>query len=160
MRLIRSAARSTARTAALTAVAAGLSLVAACAGADSAGSASGGQAAPTPSAPAASAPASPAPSGPTGLAGATAADVVTYQVTINGGNIEPRPDVVKVRLGQTVRLTVTSDQHDEVHVHGYEVSAELEPNKPATVEFKADTAGTFEVETHHSGKLLFRLQVQ
>ncbi|KWX02309.1 hypothetical protein LI90_3352 [Carbonactinospora thermoautotrophica] len=109
--------------------------------------------------PAASAPASPAASAPASPS-APATDAVTYQVTIKGGNVEPKPDVVKVKLGQTVRLTVTSDQPDEIHVHGYDVSAELEPNKPTTVEFKASTPGTFEVETHHSGKLLFRLQVQ
>ncbi|MCX9190191.1 hypothetical protein C3Y87_01935 [Carbonactinospora thermoautotrophica] len=142
MRLIRSAARSAARATALVALAA---LVAACGGSNSA---KPGSAAPTP---AASAPASPS---------APATDAVTYQVTIKDGNVEPKPDVVKVKLGQTVRLTVTSDQHDEIHVHGYDVSAELEPNKPTTVEFKASTPGTFEVETHHSGKLLFRLQVQ
>ncbi|HZB34407.1 MAG TPA: hypothetical protein VE465_29860 [Streptosporangiaceae bacterium] len=88
-----------------------------------------------------------------------AADVVEIRVTVAGGKVSPRPSVHKVRLGQTVRLTVTVDEADEVHVHGYDRELSAAPGKPATVEFRADQSGRFEVETHESSLQLLQLQV-
>lgn len=92
-------------------------------------------------------------------AATSAADVAEIRVTVAGGKVSPRPSVHKIRLGQTVRLVVTVDKADEVHVHGYELEREVAPGKPATVDFRADQAGTFEVETHESDLQLLQLQV-
>ena len=90
---------------------------------------------------------------------APAAGVSEIRVTVTGGKVSPRPSVHKVRVGQTVRLTVTVDEADEVHVHGYERELEVAPGKPATLEFRADQPGRFEVETHESDLQLLQLQV-
>jgi plastocyanin len=87
------------------------------------------------------------------------ADVAEIRVTVTGGEVSPRPSVHKVRLGQTVRLTVTVDEADEVHVHGYDRELKVAPGKPATIEFRADQSGRFEVETHDSSLQLLQLQV-
>jgi hypothetical protein len=63
-------------------------------------------------------------------------------------------------VGNTVRITVTSDEHDELHVHGYDLEAELMPGEPGTIEFVANQTGLFEVEGHHSGLQLFQLVVK
>jgi FtsP/CotA-like multicopper oxidase with cupredoxin domain len=89
-----------------------------------------------------------------------AENVVAVDVTITGGQVEPPPGRVEVRQGQTVRITVTSDEHDELHVHGYDLELELLPGDPRTIEFVADQTGLFEVENHHSGLQLFQLMVQ
>ncbi|GIH22168.1 hypothetical protein Aph01nite_04780 [Acrocarpospora phusangensis] len=81
-------------------------------------------------------------------------------VTIAGGSVNPPPGRVEVAKGQQVKIVVTSDVPDELHVHGYDMSAGLQPNTPATVEFVADRDGLFEVETHDSEMQLFQLQVQ
>lgn len=85
---------------------------------------------------------------------------VEVAITITEGRSEPQPGRVDAKKGQSVRITVTSDVPDRVHVHGYEVGAELPAGQPATVEFVADMDGLFEVETHESGVLLFQLLVR
>ncbi|MEV0790408.1 hypothetical protein [Kribbella sp. NPDC050459] len=67
--------------------------------------------------------------------------------------------LVKAESGQTVRVAATSDVADSLHVHGYDKTLDLKPGKTASLQFTADTKGSFEVETRESGKLAFRLQV-
>jgi FtsP/CotA-like multicopper oxidase with cupredoxin domain len=109
-----------------------------------------------------SAPDSPSVSAPveTTSSAPPAADIVTIDVTIAGGQVEPPPTRVDVRVGQTVRITVTSDEPGELHVHGYDIEVELTPGQPGTVELVADQTGLFEVETHEQGLQLLQLVVQ
>jgi hypothetical protein len=81
-------------------------------------------------------------------------------VSIRGGKVDPPPERVKVQQGEAVRLVVTSDVADEVHVHGYDLEVALPPGKPATLEFTADQPGLFEVETHETEKVLLQLQIE
>ena len=52
------------------------------------------------------------------------------------------------------------DEHDEVHVHGYDLYLDLEAGEPAELRFTADIPGVFEAELHHSGIVLAELQIQ
>ena len=61
--------------------------------------------------------------------------------------------------GETVRFRVRHDEAEEVHVHGYDISKDLEPGKTETVAFKATITGIFEIELEHSGTLLAQLKV-
>jgi len=90
---------------------------------------------------------------------ASTADV-TVEVSIAGGKVSAGGHaVVKAEPGQQVRINGVSDVADSLHVHGYDKTLELKPGMPASVEFTATTKGIFEVETHESGKLVFKLQV-
>jgi hypothetical protein len=90
---------------------------------------------------------------------ASTADV-TVDVSIAGGKISAGGQaVVKAKPGQTVRINARSDVPESLHVHGYDKTLDLKPGKPASVEFTTSTKGIFEVETHDSGKLVFKLQV-
>ena len=83
----------------------------------------------------------------------------TIDVTFSGGRItgvEPR---VPVTLGEQVVLRVTSDVVEEIHVHGYDLYADLVPGQPAQVAFVADLSGSYEVELHKAGRPLFQLRV-
>jgi heme/copper-type cytochrome/quinol oxidase subunit 2 len=84
---------------------------------------------------------------------------VNIDVTIAGGKVSPSTQTVKANAGQTVKITVTSDVEDQLHVHGYDKEVDLMPGKPGSVTFTADIKGTFEIETHESGKLLAKLVV-
>jgi plastocyanin len=123
----------------------------------------GGTATSEPPAPPATAASGSGSSGSAGAASASptasAADVVEIRVTVSGGRVEPGPSVHKVAKGRTVRIVVTSDKDDELHVHGYDLETKITAGRPATVEFTADQAGRFEVETHESGLQLLQLQV-
>jgi len=81
-------------------------------------------------------------------------------LTYAGGKAGGDTGRVRVRLGTTVLLRVTSDVADEVHVHGVDEYVDLVPGRQVEREFVADTPGVFEVELHDAGTLLTRLQVQ
>lgn len=81
-------------------------------------------------------------------------------VTITAGKADPPVQRVEVGKGSTIKLTITSDVPDELHVHGYDRKAVLNPGQPATLEFRADTAGVFEIETHSAHLLLVQLVVR
>lgn len=62
--------------------------------------------------------------------------------------------------GDTVRFRVRNDTAEEVHVHGYNITKELEPNKTETVSFKATITGIFEIELEGSATQLAELKVE
>ncbi|GAA1700264.1 hypothetical protein GCM10009745_53820 [Kribbella yunnanensis] len=84
---------------------------------------------------------------------------VTLAITVANGKVNPSGATVKVKAGQSVLVTAVSDADEELHIHGYDKELELTPGKPAQVKFTADMKGTFEVETHKSGKLVAKLVV-
>ena len=84
---------------------------------------------------------------------------VTVNITVANGKVNPNGATIKVKAGQTVLVTATSDAPDEVHVHGYDKELPLTAGKPASVEFTANMKGTFEIETHESNKLVAKLVV-
>jgi hypothetical protein len=93
-------------------------------------------------------------SGPVDTTGATVIEVGYTGGSITGGG--KRSAV----LGKPVVITVTSDATDEIHVHGYDKSADVRAGAPATITFVADKPGVFEVELHEKGLKLFELEVK
>ena len=90
-------------------------------------------------------------------AGAAGAQAV--QITVTGSKVETAERRVKVPLDGKVRLEVTADRADEVHLHGYDRKVDIEPGTPAVLEFTADVPGVFEVELEEAGLKLVELQV-
>jgi heme/copper-type cytochrome/quinol oxidase subunit 2 len=90
---------------------------------------------------------------------AGAAGAQTVRVTVTGTKVETAERRVKVPLDGKVRLEVTADRADEVHLHGYDRKVDTEPGKPAVLEFTADVPGVFEVELEEAGLKLVELQV-
>ncbi|MEV0615852.1 hypothetical protein AB0I81_21240 [Nonomuraea sp. NPDC050404] len=82
------------------------------------------------------------------------------EITVTRGRVSPPPGWLEVDKGQSVSITVTSDVADELHVHGYDITAALRPGTPATVRFTADLTGVFQVETHVSKLVLTQLAVR
>jgi hypothetical protein len=56
---------------------------------------------------------------------------------------------IEVAKGDPVRLEVTPDVLAEVHVHGYEVTKDVEAGQTAKLAFPATAEGVFQVEVHH-----------
>ena len=144
----------------------GMLVLAGCGGGDS----GGGSSTPSPSAPASTptstlpttsaTPGSPNTSSPSNTADPSGEQAdVTIDVTVANGKVNPSGATIKVKAGQTVLVTATSDADEELHIHGYDKELELSPGKPASVKFTANMKGTFEVETHKSGKLVAKLVV-
>jgi hypothetical protein len=74
---------------------------------------------------------------------------------------EPKGGVADLEFakGEEIRFAVSSDTADEVHVHGYDVEAEVAAGETAKFGFPADLEGVFEVELHHSGAQIAELTV-
>jgi heme/copper-type cytochrome/quinol oxidase subunit 2 len=89
-----------------------------------------------------------------------AGDAQTVQITVTGTKVETAERRVKVPLDGKVRLEVTADRADEVHLHGYDRKVDIAPGTPAVLEFTADVPGVFEVELEEAGLKLVELQVQ
>jgi FtsP/CotA-like multicopper oxidase with cupredoxin domain len=87
-----------------------------------------------------------------------------FRINVKGGVIDGDVKTIRVAKGDTVRIVVTSDIPDQIHLHGYDIEKEAAPGKPARFKFKADAEGAFEIESHaaeDAGKepLLARLLV-
>ena len=65
-----------------------------------------------------------------------------------------------VTKGETVRLVVTSNVPEEVHVHGYDLSKNVGPGKPARFRFRAELEGIFEIELEEAGEPIVELRVE
>jgi FtsP/CotA-like multicopper oxidase with cupredoxin domain len=85
---------------------------------------------------------------------------VLVQATVTGSNVQTASRRVRVEIGEKVRIRVQADRGEEVHVHGYDLKADVAPGRPAVLDFTADVPGVFEVELEQSQLELFELQVQ
>jgi hypothetical protein len=81
-------------------------------------------------------------------------------VEVSDGKVSPPTHRVKIAKGTAVRLLVTSDVDEELHVHGYDILQELPAGQQATLDFTADQAGVFEVESEKNGLQLVQLEVR
>ena len=82
------------------------------------------------------------------------------EVQVSGGQVSGDTGRVPVAADEHVTLVITSDVADEVHVHGYDLEAELSPGQPTELVFDATIPGVFEVELHEAGTQLLSLQVE
>lgn len=96
----------------------------------------------------------------TGGSAATLSNTTVVRVSIRGKNVSPAPGDVNVPLGTTLRLVVTSDHDDQLHAHGFDVEVTLTAGRPTTLDLRATTPGTYEIETHHPPLTLMHVVVR
>ena len=90
----------------------------------------------------------------------TADPTPVIEVRVVGGKPQGGVRRERVRSGETVVLRVVADVADEVHLHGYDRSADVAPGKPAEIRFTADITGVFEVELEQRKQKLLQLEVR
>ena len=81
------------------------------------------------------------------------------RIRIQGGQPVGGEAKVSVERGEMIRLAVSSDVDDEVHVHGYDLSKPVGPGAPVRFSFKADIEGIFEVELEQRAVPIAELEV-
>jgi hypothetical protein len=88
-------------------------------------------------------------------------EVTNAVPTIVVKNGEPVGGVQELEYsaGDEIRFRVSSNQADEVHVHGYDVEEEIPAGGSARLAFPADIEGIFEVELHGSETQIAELRV-
>lgn len=87
-------------------------------------------------------------------------NVKTFELVVENKKLVSGPETIKVTQGDQVEIKITADEAEELHVHGYDESVELEPNKQATLSFVANTSGRFDFELEKSKTDLGALEVQ
>lgn len=65
-----------------------------------------------------------------------------------------------VEQQQQVVVVVTAELSDTVHLHGYDLKAEVRPGRPAKISFTADAPGRFELELEERGLEIAELEVR
>lgn len=86
--------------------------------------------------------------------------VQRIELVVKDSKLVSGPEVITVLQGSAVTLRVTTDHHDELHLHGYDLTLQLPTGQPAELSFVADRSGRFEYELHHSHLTLGALEVQ
>ena len=70
------------------------------------------------------------------------------------------PQTLSFERGETIRLRFVSDVAEEVHIHGFDRYVQVPAGGTETARFEASLEGIFEVESHGSGELLAKLEIQ
>jgi hypothetical protein len=81
-------------------------------------------------------------------------------IRVRGGAPVGEVRTLKYRRGDRIRLRITSDAPDEVHVHGFDIEKPVAPGAPARFNIEADIEGRFEVELHGTGTQIATLEVR
>ena len=79
-------------------------------------------------------------------------------MAINEGRMSP--PAVTVYEGDQVNLQITSDRPIEFHLHGYDLTEEVEPGETADLSFEATDTGRFGIEDHNTDAVIGVLLVQ
>ncbi len=83
----------------------------------------------------------------------------TFALTIENREITDGPTLLRVDEGETVIINVTADEREELHLHGYDRSVDLEPGVPSSLTFVADASGRFPFELEISKTELGAIEV-
>lgn len=70
------------------------------------------------------------------------------------------PTEITVVQGDEVTLKITSERPVELHLHGYDLEKEIEPDETAELSFETDLTGRFTIEDEQTGTDLGTLVVE
>ena len=70
------------------------------------------------------------------------------RIRVEGGRPVGGVKEIRVRQGDTVRIAVSADAADEIHLHGYDITRRPAPGRPARFVFEANAEGVFDMESH------------
>lgn len=77
-----------------------------------------------------------------------------FEIEVDGGEVKGGLRALRVKRGDAVKVTIRSDERDEVHLHGIDLEAPVGPGRPAELEFVAKDQGSYELELHESHVVL------
>ncbi len=76
---------------------------------------------------------------------------VCFDLAIHGGKLHGASDTLRVKQDDELELRWTTDAATDLHLHGYDLRAKVQPGTPSTMAFKAHATGRFSVEVHGAG---------
>lgn len=89
------------------------------------------------------------------------AEPAVVRITVSvPGDKAPTVKHFTIKQDSQVVFVVKSELADEVHLHGYDLSADVAPGAPATIRFKANAPGLFEAELESRSLPIAELEVR
>jgi hypothetical protein len=88
-----------------------------------------------------------------------AAEPVRASIRVIGGDPVGGLTRIQAREGDRIVLIVRADAPEHVHVHGYDLVADVGPGRPASMRFRATLTGRFEIELENSHRQIAQLTV-
>lgn len=82
-----------------------------------------------------------------------------FEINIRNGKAVSGSTLLQVYEGDEITLKIVSDRSDELHLHGYDLHADLVPGETTTLAFTATRTGRFGMEMHRSHADLGALEV-
>ena len=76
------------------------------------------------------------------------------RIRIVDGSVQGGERRITVSKDDVARIQVSSDAPDEIHLHGYDITKEVAPGRPARFRVQADIEGVFEIEAHDLGHVV------
>ena len=92
-------------------------------------------------------------------ASTAASDVQVIKVAWAGGKPVVPSARIPVKLGSKVRLEVTSDVDEIVHLHFNDAEQDVAAGGTVIFTFTADKPGVYDVEVHKADQLIVQLQI-
>lgn len=89
-----------------------------------------------------------------------APDVTVMRIVVKDGRAQGGIRRLDVAKGDRVRLVVAADTADEVHLHGYDRTADVAPGQKGQIVFVATVPGRFEIELEGAGVQIGELEVR
>ena len=86
-------------------------------------------------------------------------DVVTIRIAVPS-DTAPKVRRFSVRQGRKVVIVVRTELSDHVHLHGYDLMADVGLGKPATIRLTATAPGRFEIELEDRGLEFAELEIR
>ena len=80
-----------------------------------------------------------------------ASSVREFEISIRDRRVEGSASTLRVKRGETVLLRFRADEAVSLHVHGYDVRANLSATSPDSIRFEARVAGRFPITAHEFG---------
>ncbi|OGE09910.1 hypothetical protein A3A60_04940 [Candidatus Curtissbacteria bacterium RIFCSPLOWO2_01_FULL_42_26] len=74
----------------------------------------------------------------------------TFELVVEGKKLVSGPQTINVTEGDNITIKITSDQEEELHIHGYDNSVDLQKDIPAQLSFTANITGRFIYELEKS----------
>ncbi len=80
-----------------------------------------------------------------------ASTVREFEISIRDRHVEGSASTIRVKRGETVLLRWRTDEAVSLHVHGYNLEANLSAAAPTSMRFEAGVAGRFPITAHEFG---------
>ena len=73
---------------------------------------------------------------------------LTFALKIEHGQVPANMRLIRVMQGDKVKLELSADQRQVVHLHGYEIQKDVMPGTVTELAFTANLTGRFPVHLH------------